>query len=370
MNRTRQEIEALADIFVGSVPAAEEAPVDRVVLLLEGHLPVRGALWRHAAAKMVAREFGNGGTLLEIDDRELHAVRFGDGLHGASTLEHIIAAPKAGHLWMVAGFGGGVGLDAGGLVSEIVLLTGADQAAVVGAYRAVKQLVGERAGEPLSVGVIIAGSSLAASEEVWGRLSSTFREHLDIESRLVGVLSRLDVAAPAERVRVPMPTEGLPLLLSTIRARPVGLTPPPTAAPPLPEPEPAAAPPMPEPEPAPPQPPPPASTDRLPEGLRPFLVQTPLQPGVAVAVDTDGGVHLVAEEAQCGRLESARGWAERHGPLLAAADSGIRADQPVVCDLLVEDYHRAGSLAGGPWNVYFVHAGGFLLVPKPQQPTI
>ncbi|MDP6479461.1 MAG: hypothetical protein QGI75_05395 [Phycisphaerales bacterium] len=353
MNRTRQEIEALADIFVGGVPTPEEAPADRVVLLLEGHLPVRGALWRHSAATMVADESGQGGTLLEVDDRELHAVRFGGEPLRAATLEHIIAAPQVGHLWIVAGFGCGIGPDVSGLVSEIVLLTGADQAAVVGAYRTVKQLVNERAGVPLSVGVIIAGSSPAVSEEVWGRLSSTFHEHLEVQSRLIGILSRLDVAEPTDRISVPMPTEGLPLLLSTIRARPVGLAPPPVITEPPSESEPAIPPPA-----------PPDSGDRLPEGLRLFEVHTPLPPGVQVAVDVDGGVHLVAAEAGCGSLESARGWAEQHLPLLAAADSGIRVDRPVSCDLLVEDYHRAGSLAGGPWNVFLVHLGGFLRVPK------
>ena len=294
--------------------------------------------------------------MLEIDDRELHAVRFGSGSMCASTLEHIIAAPEAGHLWMVAGFGGALGSDAVALVNEIVLLTGADQAAVVGAYRAVKQLVSERGGGPLSVGIIIAGSSPSVSEEAWGRLSSTFREHLDVEARLVGILSRLGVDEPADRVGVPMPAEGLSLLLSTIRARPVGLAPSPSAAELMPEPEP---------EPVEVRPVPPAPSDRLPEGLRPFNVQTPLPPGVRVAVDAGGSVHLVAGESNCGSLESARGWAEQHLPLLAAADSGIRADRPVCCDLLVDDYHRAGSLAGGPWDVYLVHAVGCLPVPAP-----
>jgi len=376
MNRTQQEIEALADIFVGDVPTPQHPLRDRVVLLVEGHLPVRGALWRQAAAQLVAGESraaaagglpeatcggvsGGAGTLLEIDDRQLHAVQFGGGPLQASTLEHIIGAPAAGHLWMVAGFGGMLGPDAGALVNEIVLVTGADQAAVVGAYRAVKQLVSERAGDPLTVGVIIAGSSPAVSEEVWGRLSSTFSEHLNVTARLVGILSRLDVAEPANRLSVPMPAEGLSHLLSTIRARPVGLAASPAAA---------ASTLTPTPQPVEARSTPPASSERLPEGLRPFTVPTPVPTGVRVAVDADGGVHLVAEESQCGALESARNWARQHLPLLAAADSGIRAEQPVSCDLLVEDYHRAGSLAGGPWKVYLVHASGCLPVPPPESP--
>ena len=166
-----------------------------------------------------------GGTLLDIEDRELQVVRFGDEPLKADTLEHVVGSPLAGHLWMVAGFGAALGPDVSEQVHEIVLLTGADQAAVVGAYRAIKQIVANHAGAPLSVGIIIAGSSPSVSEDVWTRLSGTFREHLGIEATLVGVLSQLDVDTPATRVTVAMPSEGLPLLLTTLRARPTGLNP-------------------------------------------------------------------------------------------------------------------------------------------------
>lgn len=366
MNRTRQEIEALADIFVGDMPTPQPAPSDRVVLLVEGHLPVRGALWRHAAAKLVAGV--SGGTLLDIDDRQLHVVRFGDEPLEAKTLEHVIGSPSAGHLWMVAGFGGALGPEASDQVHEIVLLTGADQAAVVGAYRAIKQIVANHTGPPLSVGIIIAGSSPAVSEDVWTRLSGTFREHLGIEATLVGVLSQLDVAAPAARVTVIMPPEGLPLLLTTLRARPTGLSSArPVSSPALPR---GGMPVTPTPPRAPKQAPPsmpieaPDAAQRLPDGLRAFGTAVPIPAGVQVAIDQRGGVHLVASESACSDLETARQWARRHIALLAAADPSICADLPIACDLLVDEYHRAGSLADGHWTVYLVHASGFLQVPK------
>ncbi|MBT5657763.1 MAG: hypothetical protein HOI89_08285 [Phycisphaerae bacterium] len=365
MNRTRQEIEALADIFVGDMSTAQPAPSDRVVLLVEGHLPVRGALWRHAAAKMVAGV--SGGTLLDIEDRELHVVRFGDEPLKADTLEHVVGSPLAGHLWMVAGFGSALGPDASEQVHEIVLLTGADQAAVVGAYRAIKQIVTNHAGAPLSVGIIIAGSSPSVSEDVWTRLSGTFREHLGIEATLVGVLSQLDVAAPAARVTVAMPSEGLPLLLTSLRARPTGLNPSDHASPAVPslgEMRVTSQPPQPPNQGQPSMAEPPRRDRNVPDGLRLFAIEVPVPAGVQVAIDQRGAVHLVASESACSDLEAARQWAERHMALLAAADPSICASQAIVCDLIVDEYHRAASLADGHWTVYLVHEGGYLQVPR------
>jgi hypothetical protein len=37
-----------------------------------------------------------------------------------------------------------------------------------------------------------------------------------------------------------------------------------------------------------------------------------------------------------------------------------------VCDVVVEDYHRAAELARGPWQVHLVHESGMLPVPRPS----
>ena len=364
MSRTRQEIEALADIFIGDIPTAPARP-DRLVLLVEGHLPVRGALWRHAAAKMVAG--AQGGTLLELDDREMHVVRFGDEPLEATTLEHVVAAPAAGHLWMVAGFAAGISPAATSQIGEIVLLTGGDQAAVVGAYRAVKQVVQARAGEPLSVGVILAGSSPAAAEEVWGRLSNTFREHLGLSAELGGVLSQIDAAAPPQSVTLPMPADGLPAVLNTIEARPAGTTGAPVAADDVAIPvSPVTLPPPPRPVASTPDPLPESQREEaLPEGLRAFRVATPVPAGVTIAVGRDGGVHVVAAADAIGNLERSRCWASKHLALMAAADAAINPNAPVTCHVLVDDFHQAADLAAGPWKVHFIHGSGLLEVPRP-----
>ena len=101
MNRTRRDIEALADLFVGipatTVPAAD----DTVIRLIEGHLPVRASLWRHPAIPSIVGD--EHATVLEIDDRQIHVTMLGHGTPVATDLEHVIARPHAGHTWIIAG---------------------------------------------------------------------------------------------------------------------------------------------------------------------------------------------------------------------------------------------------------------------------
>jgi len=360
MNRTRREIEALADLFVG--PASTELPGDRIAILLEGHLPVRGALWRVAAAELMAAS--KPATLLDVDDRQVHATSFGGEPCDASTLEHLVARPAAGHLWIVAGSEVVTDPQAIDVADELVLVTGADQAAVVGAYRLAKQVIAS-APAGIGVGLIIAGSPHAQAEDVWNRLADTLRTHLSVEPRLIGVLPKLDVSEPPTHTTVPMPSEGAAMLVDALHARPserpantTGPTaeaapPPVTRVPPIP-----ATPTSVEPR--------PPGNYALPDGLTACGIELPLPPEVQLAVDATGSVHLVAGEAAVASLESARHWAERHLPLLVAAEPNIQRDRPIVCDVLVEDYHRAAELAWGPWQVHLVHEGGMLPVPRPS----
>ncbi len=368
MNRTRQEIEALADIFVGQPPPVRDLPADRVAILLEGHLPVRGALWRLAAAGLVAE--GNSATLLDVDDRHLHATALGGAMGPASTVEHLIGGVDAGHLWILAGS------DMPSLMSEVraadelIIVTGADQAAVVGAYRLAKQVI-TAAADGVGVGVIIAGSPQAVADEVWDRLSETLRGHLSVEPRLVGVLPQLDVSAKPDRTTVPMPSGGAAVLFDVIRTRGCETAPtePPvtrveTVAPPAVR-TPQIASPEPHPT-APLAPAPPSSAGALPEGLHAVEIETPLPASIQLACDASGCPHLVTDEAGMPLLEAARRWASGHQALLAAAVDGIDARAEVMCDLLVGDYHRAAALAGGLWTVHLVHDGGMLEVPPPE----
>jgi hypothetical protein len=327
-------------------------------------LPVRGALWRVASAELMAN--GRHATLLDVDDRQVHATTFGgSGASGSagSTLEHLVAAPAAGHLWIVAGSEVVTEPHAIEAADELVLVTGANQAAVVAAYRLAKQVIGS-APAGIGVGLIIAGSPYAQAEEVWSRLAETLREHLSVEPRLIGILPKLDVAEPPSRATVPMPSEGAAMLIEALHARPS------THQATLAEPDV----PVQEPDPLeslPPVPPPTASSEAdpqlaMPDGLQRCTIELPLPPRVQLAVDAEGSVHLVAGEDAIAMLESARGWAERHLALLAAAQPNIRADRPVICDVMVGDYHRAGELAVGPWRVHLLHAGGILPVPRPS----
>ncbi len=404
MTRSRREIEALTDILLGEVSAATNLPesvADRVVLLAEAHLPVRGVLWRLAAANLVAGD--TPATLLELDDGQIHVTELGGATGGEAfnTLEHVIARPAAGHTWLVAASGPSPWAGECGFVDEVVLLTGADQAAVVGAYRAAKQIVAEVGKPELKLGIVIAGSPQSIAEDVWARLSETIEMHLGLQPFYAGALPQLDVAASHARATVPLQGARLGVLIDSIRVRatagqqestprgvdePVrtvsqaSITQPPTR---VENPKPRISP-APPPEvkvptldvsvdhPGLPSSQPQVMAESaqsrllpLPSGLSVLELETPLPSGVRLARDAEGGLHVLASESDTASLESGRLWATAHIGLLAAAMPLIDASRPVVCDVLVENIHRAASLAGGVWNVHLIQGDSCVPVPDP-----
>jgi len=399
MTRSRREIEALADILLGEVPdGGEHAKVvtDRVVLLVEAHLPVRGVLWRLAAATLIASDEPS--TLLELDDRQVHATRLDANVDEspATTLEHVIGQAEAGHTWLVAASGPSPWTGECRSVDEVVLLTGADQAAVVGAYRAAKQIISEVGKPDLKLGVVIAGSPQSIAEDVWGRLSETIETHLGVQPTLIGTLPQLDVAGPHGRITVPLQGARLGILIDSIRARASsadqgGKRAP--ATPPRPSlllqsPQQVSVDPAPSVDPPEPTVPSGPAGDAaqlqpsdggktscsgtrrgsgpLPSGLSLLIVDAPTPPGVRLAIDSAGALHILAQECDAASLESARRWASNHLGLLAAASPPLDASQAIVCDVLVSNIHRAASLAGGPWQVHFVQGDLCFAVPDPE----
>ncbi len=383
MSRSRREIEALADIFVGTPATPPSAAAkDRVVAIVEGHLPVRAALWRPAAAGLLAGD--DPATLLEVDDREVWVTHLNSQgeLPAAALLEQVVAAPAGGHCWMVAGGGEVAAPRCIAAADEIVLMTGADQAAVVGAYSAAKQIVHE-AGTQVRLRVLIAGSPVSAAEDVWRRLSETIQTHLGVEASLLGVLPQLEVAEQASRAAVPLPDGDPATLMSALQARPANAPAPGTTiAAPVDVIDPPASsrvesqvPPAPE---------PPvanqsnwsrqvrlASADRpdgLPCGVAPLAVETPLPDVIRLGVDADGGLHVAADAPDAAFLPEAATWAVQHRGLLALADARVRKDSGVVADVLVRDIHRAVGMSGGPWQVHLVTDKGTMPVPPPAQP--
>ena len=365
MSRTRRDIETLADLLMGTDAPMASAQSDRIVLMVEGHLPVRSVLWRLAAAKLVGED--QCATLLEIDDLEVSVTALGGPSEHQTcgTLEHVVSVPAVGHLWFVAGAGHQVGLPMG--VREVVLLTGADQAAVVGAYQVVKDLVRAAGGQLIEIGVVIAGSAPCQAEDAFERLQSTIRDHLGLEARLAGVLPKLDADQPIPATRVPLPEGSASLVFEAIRARPtpaMDVTPPTSVITEDAHPEQMED----------------AGSESaflgettdedlsplIPEGLQPLAMDTTAARNAQMLINAEGGLHVVVQD-DAAALEAGRTWATRHLTLLASADAAIDITQGVTCVFVTIDVHLATSLAGGAWEVFLRHENRLIPIPPPPE---
>jgi len=241
MAETRDHIRALADLFLTggrSSPAhraAERHPLDShhstVEVILVGHLPVRAGLWLTQYADDVAREEG-ATALIRLDTEQviLEILRGSESAATASaaaTLEEAIASAGPQILrWIVR-----PALDermtslleAGPDV--ITILSGADEAAIVSAYRTVKELfdAATRLDAPLpAIELAILGADPVAAQQAAESISDTADLHLGIKVplrrrvRAMGSLgSTLHFRFPSEHA---MP---LPALLKSLSAQPV-----------------------------------------------------------------------------------------------------------------------------------------------------
>lgn len=372
MNRTRRDIEALADLFVGIPATTVPAPDDTVIRLIEGHLPVRASLWRHPAIPSIVGD--EQATVLEIDDRQIHITMLGHDTPVATDLEHVIAPPHAGHTWIIAG---PVILDAvanWSAYDEVVVLTGADQAATVAAYRQIKAIATSTS--PPAISVIMAGSPDPIAQAAVDRLLATSSAHLGVAPTCRGIISQMDAGEAAKRCSVAMTHDGISDVIASIRAR-ASASRPASPIPPAPRETTESHTPYASPVPLkglpavaacsrPTRTETPSSPDAvIPEGLTAVHIAE-LPQGVTAAVDSAGALHVIAHN-DAAALEVARCWAVRHRALLAGSIEQMRSEVAVQADLIVGDVHRASDLADGPWRVH-LRLGGQLTEVSPRTP--
>lgn len=378
MNRTRRDIEALADLFVGIPVTPVPATEDRIIRVIEGHLPVRSTLWRQPALGLIVDRAP--ATLLEVDDRQVHVTRHGEAqAEQPAELEHVIGQPDAGHTWVVASSMVTESAADWSHYDEVVLLTGADQAASVAAYRHIKTVL-TSSSTPPTVSFIMAGSPEPLAQAAADRLMTTASSHLSATPVCRGVLSQIDAGPVSASHTVPAGASSVLDVVASIRARvsaaplpstadaATASTSPQSVAPSvdvtvasLTEQAPAAMPASLTPaamEPADHQDvcvavdAANASADAA--WLFPDLQQVHIQElpsGILAGVDADGSLHVLAID-DAGLLEVARLWAMRHRSLLAASIPALNEQADVRADLIVHDVHRASDLASGPWRVH------------------
>lgn len=178
----------------------------RRTLVLVGHMPMPAGLWLRQVADQVGRETGPVGLVrLEQDAVQLVVFR-GAGLcppirSEASLQDALRAVGSAVSNWIVVPFSGHE-LEVPDGTSEALLVTSADEPAVLAAYTILKKFVaargerGSRARLP-GVSVEVLGATLEASAHAADSLAATAREFLSIDLPFRGSIHRIAPVEPS-----------------------------------------------------------------------------------------------------------------------------------------------------------------------------
>ena len=352
----------LAELFT---TVDEPSPIrSSVDLLLLGHLPVQGGLWLIPYA---GRESSGGiGALIRMHDDTVDLAIVGDidvDISQCNSLEDAfeILGAKVRN-WMVqppsdADSTALLHCDA----DRITLLSGADQAAVVGAYRLLKGLVvasGNIEATP-TMNLVIVGTEERAAQDAANRIVQTAHHQLGVQLSVSQPLPAMgSTSRVASQGSFPR-TSGVVDILTRIRAasqrtpepqkmQDVEQTIPLTPRPVVHIDEPVIEEPVIE--------TPPMVTQEkrkkqtfasYVEGLIGIKPRCPEHEEVELAIDTDGKLHVLADAEDFRDATIVSGWAMRHRELITMACGAMEIDtshtpqQHVFTDnaLLVADLH-------------------------------
>jgi hypothetical protein len=376
--------DALADLFLGepggpaipprrvrhepiAAPAPQPAAGPRIEGLILGHLPVMASAWVQQYARQLATDHGGPVALLRLRvgeaTVEMIGSRLGEDTPACPSLDAAVAeAGRHAVVWLVRVDETAEPRLAELPVSGITLLTGANEAALVSSYRTLKNLVrpaDDPDGQDLRIVIMGATPDQAAEASVkLDRAAATFLGRplktstcvARIGGKLSALLYRGACQASLDDIVSRLRSLGTPAPLPT---------PSPQASAPFAKPEPVvsrlgharapaspmASPPAPE-----------ASTTRDGAlarhlaGLRPLEVTCPYAPGVELALDDKGILHLLAPmQTGTAPLLAAAAWARLHHGLLRMAltgtPPGLSPDAQPVLHLFTDDAPGARALA-------------------------
>lgn len=384
--------------------ATEGPALGAVTTVLVGNLPVMAGLWTTQFADAVARVAGPTALVrFERDDVTIELLR-ADGRQvppaGPSVVSHWLPrAVSTVRRWLICVPAETSPADVLAVGQEIVLITGADEAAVTGAYLRLKYLADEgiNSGIPVErIGLVIVGATPEQADHAAARLGDAARSFLGVDVDTVACLPRIERVESSARATYPaeecppmaqftrelqiaragashrfdadvraasrvISAEQLPVepkitsmphmvhaaqspqTLHGAHAAPsvqVASTVP-TAhvahtAPTLPAPAFAALP-----------------ITQLPlklvpllRGLRPLGISCPMAPDVELALDDEQCMHIIGRSDQRARVRTARTWASMHREVLGMAFPELKDGFEVRERILLGDAREAISLHG------------------------
>ena len=316
-------------------PSLVRASVD---LLLLGHLPVQGGLWLIPYAGRESQ--GGVGALIRMHEDTIDLAIVGDvdvDISSCTSLEQafdLVGSTVTN--WMVqppsdADSTALLHCDA----DRITLLSGADQAAVVGAYRLLKGLVvasGNTEPSP-SMNVVIVGTEERTAQDAANRIIQTAHHQLGVQLAVgqplpaMGSTSRVASQVSFDR------TSGVVDILTRIRAA-MQRTPEPqkeeqaipmTQRPSVEIEEPVEVPVIESPQMHHQETKQPSYASYV-EGLIGLKARCPEHEEVELAIDTDGRLHVLADAEDFRDAAIVSGWVSRHSDLIAMACGGVEID--------------------------------------------
>ena len=243
MDRPRDPFDDLADLFLSPEFEAEEstspaspratdaAAGEAVRVAMVGHLPVSAGLWITQLADRLARDEGAVGVVRFVAGQvqvEVLRAGLGSSIAEALDLEQALeAAVRLARRWIVVP-------EASAAPSEVLrsgtrsllVLTGADEAAVVGAYRMLKAIAEDAMVEGLPLPrmqVAVLGASEAKVGEAMAKLNRTASAFLGMELPLAMAMQRMEPVQSSYRLTLPAPRaltfQDIPRLLEDLLRR-------------------------------------------------------------------------------------------------------------------------------------------------------
>lgn len=329
----------------------ERARVPEVELLVAGHLPVRAAPWSAQYARVAAEQSGAAVLLVRSNDREMSIDALGPGaaeLGQAGEIEGVIdllhEPERVGLVVMQVDEFALAGTVRDERVSRVTVLSGANEAAIVAAYRLLKGLAQSAPGDTPELGVAFVGSSQVDAFAAWEKLRRAVSVFLTRPLSLRGIVSKVAPTgsrtiyrgegsiSPEEFLSkmAPSPVEDRAGEAQDEAFEPV-------IAVALPETSVAEALPS------------AAEALRLLARVRALALSCPDDAAAALGVGEDGAIHVACIDVSgdgFARACAAASWARRHAGLIAAASSEIRVDpaRPVQAHLFVRDAKSARRL--------------------------
>jgi hypothetical protein len=221
MDAARDPFEELTDLFLSDDPvldAPEREPLPatasatvaspaepKLTIAICGHLPVMAGLWVTQYADRVAEEHGPTGLVrLEGGRCSIEIFRASSRVERPEGVDLATAAGRVAdeiRRWVVCVDDRDAAEAVRAGADEVVILTAAEQPAVIEAYRLAKGAAARVAAEqPLDLGLVVVGADEDRAGGAADVLSEAANRHLDRPLPVVAMVRRLDVVEGSQRI--------------------------------------------------------------------------------------------------------------------------------------------------------------------------